>query len=124
MSRSSPMTPGNLDRFRQSLLNLRDRLDEAIGRMSETVRRDALPPGEHDWHVGESAETELLLEQDEESIRRQVHRALERLNAGSFGMCVQCGAPIGRARLEALPYTAFCIDCERTIESGAGSEPN
>lgn len=47
-----------------------------------------------------------------------VKRALERLNEGSFGECVQCGTPIGAKRLEALPWTPYCIECQEKIERG------
>ena len=50
--------------------------------------------------------------------------ALERLNEGSFGECVNCGNQIGPKRLEALPWTPYCIDCQEKIERGemAGAE--
>lgn len=111
------MNSNQLKRYRAELLELRDRLAEAIARMSETVRNDAIPVGEHDRHVSESSETELVLEQDEENIRRQVIDALDRLDSGSFGLCQKCGGPIGKERLDALPYTSHCVQCERTVEA-------
>ena len=53
-----------------------------------------------------------------------VKGALERLNEGSFGECVSCGNQIGPKRLEALPWTPYCIDCQEKIERGemAGAE--
>jgi DnaK suppressor protein len=41
---------------------------------------------------------------------RDVERALEKLDDGSYGRCDVCGSPIGRARLEAIPWAARCID--------------
>ena len=46
----------------------------------------------------------------------RVNRALERLNAGEYGTCVECGEPIGDARLEALPYATLCIQCAEEAE--------
>jgi DnaK suppressor protein len=105
------------ERYRVQLLALRDRLTDAIERMSETVRTDAQPVGENDQHVSESSDTELVLEQDEESIRRHVFEALRRLDEGNFGSCQACGHSIGRDRLKAMPYTPFCVACERKLES-------
>jgi len=113
------MMSNQLERYRAQLVELRDRLAEAIARMSETVRTDAIPVGEHDWHVSESPDKELTLEQDEENIRRQVLEALERLDAGVFGLCRKCGGPIGRERLDAMPYTPYCVRCGREVETGA-----
>ena len=112
------MNSNQLKRYRAELLELRDRLAEAIARMSETVRTDAMPVGEHDQHVSETPEKELVLEQDEENIRRQVIEALERLDGGIFGLCQTCGGPIGQDRLDAMPYTPYCVQCERKVEAG------
>jgi len=43
-----------------------------------------------------------------------VDAALARLDAGAYGSCQSCGRPIGPERLEAIPWAAFCIDCQRT----------
>lgn len=47
-----------------------------------------------------------------------VKSALDRLKQGSFGECIQCGSRIGAKRLEALPWTPYCIDCQEKIERG------
>jgi DnaK suppressor protein len=111
------MTRKELHRYRSQLLKLRDRLTEAVERMSETVRTDAQAVGEHDRHVSETPETELALELDEENIRRQTVAALKRLDEGTFGVCLRCGGPIGFERLDAAPYTPYCIQCERQLEA-------
>jgi RNA polymerase-binding protein DksA len=41
-----------------------------------------------------------------------VDEALGRLDAGTYGTCVRCGAEIAAERLEALPWAARCIDCQ------------
>ena len=47
-----------------------------------------------------------------------VEAALARLDDGSFGACVRCGLPIAPERLEALPWAAHCIDCQRIVGRG------
>jgi DnaK suppressor protein len=47
-----------------------------------------------------------------------VRLALERLHEGSFGECLHCGQFIGDKRLEALPWTPYCIACQEKIETG------
>lgn len=37
--------------------------------------------------------------------------ALDRISAGSFGICAKCGAPIAEARLKSVPHAALCSDC-------------
>ena len=113
------MNTSQLKLSRAELLELRDRLADAIARMSETVRNDAMPLGEHDRHVSETSETELVFEQDQENIRRQVIEALERLDGGIFGLCQKCGGPIGKERRDALPYASNCVRCERIVEANS-----
>ncbi|HLS88775.1 MAG TPA: TraR/DksA C4-type zinc finger protein [Sphingobacteriaceae bacterium] len=43
----------------------------------------------------------------------QVEEALARVRAGLYGTCSNCGRPIGRERLAAVPETVLCIDCAR-----------
>ena len=47
-----------------------------------------------------------------------VDAALTRLDAGTYGACVRCGRPIAPGRLEALPWAAHCIDCQRIVGRG------
>jgi len=44
--------------------------------------------------------------------------ALGRLNDGSYGKCLMCGDEISRKRLEAVPWTPYCIQCQERTESG------
>ena len=40
-----------------------------------------------------------------------VQEALDRIDDGTYGLCQNCGQPIGDARLEAMPETRWCINC-------------
>ena len=48
---------------------------------------------------------------------RFIQHALERMNDGSFGICVDCGGPIGLRRLQALPWASHCIRCQEHSEA-------
>lgn len=47
-----------------------------------------------------------------------IEKALERMREGAFGQCEGCDKPIPMARLNALPYATFCIECQRLAEEG------
>lgn len=47
-----------------------------------------------------------------------VQSALDRIDSGEYGMCTRCDAPVGHARLEALPEAALCIRCQEAEERG------
>ncbi len=61
---------------------------------------------------------DLALRDRNQDHLNQVEAALRRLDDGTFGACVRCGRPIAAERLEALPWAAHCIDCQRTIGRG------
>jgi DnaK suppressor protein len=54
-----------------------------------------------------------------QKILRQVRHALERLDAGVYGICERCGKPIAQKRLEVLPYATLCIECQAKEEARA-----
>ena len=54
---------------------------------------------------------------DRESVRlREIRAALERIESGSFGICLNCEEEIGLKRLAAVPWTALCIACQEAAE--------
>jgi phage/conjugal plasmid C-4 type zinc finger TraR family protein len=55
-----------------------------------------------------------VLEQD----REQAERARDRKAHGAYGICEDCGKPIGAERLEALPDATRCITCQAEWEAG------
>lgn len=49
---------------------------------------------------------------------QMVETALARIREGSFGECIQCGKEINAKRLEAVPWTRHCIECQEKLEQG------
>ena len=102
--------PGTI---RTTLLAERARLVEEIG---ETI----VAPGQMTYGSQAAAASQVFAQQRDLALRDRsdqqlvlVDEALARLDAGTFGTCVRCGRPIARDRLEALPWAARCIDCQR-----------
>lgn len=60
--------------------------------------------------TAERGEAEVLVGELRSSLR-EVDRALEKLEDGTYGICERCGRPIGAARLEAMPAVTTCIEC-------------
>lgn len=56
-----------------------------------------------------------LMENDEETLG-QIEAALERIEDGVYGSCVECEGKISKTRLNAIPYTALCIKCANRLE--------
>jgi len=54
---------------------------------------------------------------------RAIERALRRIALGTYGICVSCGQPIERERLEAYPTANRCAACQRAYEHGHATTP-
>ena len=65
--------------------------------------------------VAEYDRNQAMLENDR-ALLRKIEAALERLDAGKYGVCERCGRPINPRRLEALPYVTLCVDCQAIVE--------
>ena len=55
---------------------------------------------------------------NDRQLLQMVEGALERLREGSFGECISCGKEINPKRLEAVPWTRHCIECQEKLEQG------
>lgn len=61
-------------------------------------------------------EHELALASNAREMLLQTERALERLDAGTYGLCENCGRPIGKARMQAFPRATLCVECKQKTE--------
>lgn len=103
----------DLEAVRAALLAERARLIEEIG---ETI----IAPGQMTYGSQAAAASQVFAQQRDLALRDRsdhqlvlVDEAIARLDDGTFGTCVRCGQAIAPERLEALPWAARCIDCER-----------
>lgn len=62
------------------------------------------------------------LKEREKKLLRKIDEALERIDAGSFGICERCGEAIEEKRMLARPVTTFCIAFKTLLESEERSE--
>jgi DnaK suppressor protein len=65
-----------------------------------------------------SKELNFSLSDGERNLLMAIEEAFNRLRSGSYGTCTNCGNEIGTKRLEAVPWTSFCIDCQELQEKG------
>ena len=55
---------------------------------------------------------------NDRQLLQMVEKALARIREGSFGECIHCGKEINSKRLEAVPWTRHCIECQEKLEQG------
>ena len=81
--------------------------------------------------TGDNADAAFDCDGEEVSVRlaelearelAQIERALARLKQGTYGVCEVCQGRIPVARLNALPYSTTCVECQREIEGRPGRE--
>lgn len=123
----SSMKPEELESYRELLLNQSARLRGDLERMTDEALRRNQPESSgnlsnvpiHMADVGTEnydQEFTLGLIENEQGTLDQIHQGLDRIKAGTFGICEECGQPIAKPRLQAIPYTAHCIECARELE--------
>ena len=109
------MTKQELSKFKKILEARQEELERVVrNRDAITIEKsaDALDEVQH------AAERELAIRNlDRESnMLRNVRAALRRINDGSFGICVHCEEEISPKRLNAVPWTALCIQCQEQAD--------
>jgi DnaK suppressor protein len=65
-----------------------------------------------------SKELNFSLSDGERNLLMLIEEAFTRMNDGSYGTCTNCSTVIGEKRLQAVPWTPFCIDCQELQEKG------
>jgi RNA polymerase-binding transcription factor DksA len=126
---SSALKPAELETYRETLESLRARLRGDLNQMTDEALSRNGPEGAGNLsnlplHMADlgtdnfDQEFTLGLIESEQSTLDQIIEALARIKSGTFGSCAKCGGTIARGRLDALPYTALCIDCARKTEQG------
>jgi DnaK suppressor protein len=112
-------TNATFNLLRARLEGERKRLTEEMEQLKTAMRpaderREGSPFGKREEEATESYELERRLTL-EKSIREQltsVEHALQKFEAGTYGLCDNCGKPIPPERLEALPQATLCLDCK------------
>jgi DnaK suppressor protein len=102
--------------LRNMLLRLRDETYERVKELRRDQEHEAEPPPADEMDMARSsADVEMhagLIARQEEKLRF-VDEALARLDAGNYGRCLGCHEPIPSERIIALPFAAYCIDCQQ-----------
>ena len=120
----------DVEHFRDLLVQKREAVASALENLHKENSRSLedetgeLVSGSADQHLADTAtetvEREIgnTLEEHDERLLGAIDAALQRIEDGTYGKCVNCGAPIPEERLEAMPWATLCIDCKRKEERG------
>src|ERR1700748_3775038 len=119
--------------FKEKLLLTRARLRGDVSAMAEVaLRKSGIEGSESNAmpiHMAElgsdnfEQEFTLGLMEADEGTLDHIDSALDRIQDGSYGKCIQCEGVISKARLNAIPYTPVCIKCAELQENNGVSYP-
>ena len=117
------MTKTETLKYKQMLENKQAELAQVLrNREAITIEKspDALDEVQH------AAERELAIRNlDRESnLLRNVRAALRRIDDGSYGVCLHCEEDISPKRLNAVPWTPFCIQCQEAADRNQVEMPD
>ena len=125
------MTKADLKSYQQLLLDMRARLNIDVSHLTDEALHQTEQAGGnlssmpiHMADLGTDAfeqENTLNLLQNEEQVLAAIAAALERIDQGTYGRCEECNTEIPEARLRALPYARYCVECARKLEKGLSS---
>lgn len=115
------LAKSTLERFRKRLEEEKERLEEQIedyerdleeARLTESSSDRSPDPGNAEASSMKlEYAKELSIEQNTLDLLSKVNRALERVEAGTYGICESCGNSIPVERLDVLPYSTLCVEC-------------
>ena len=122
------MTKGELKSFKKIILEKRVKALNDIGQlkdreMSSTLKDASGENSAYSSHMADvgtdnmEREKAFFFATKEGRFLYHLDQALERIESGSYGDCQECGEPIGKERLEAVPHARLCITCKSSEEN-------
>ncbi|MDT0398028.1 MULTISPECIES: TraR/DksA C4-type zinc finger protein [Streptomyces] len=118
-----PWTTDEVEEARAELtsevLRLREEIAASERSLAGLMRDSGDGAGDDDADTGTkniTREHELSLAANAREMLSQFERALQRLDASTYGLCENCGNPIGKARMQAFPRATLCVECKQKQE--------
>lgn len=122
------MTKGELKSFKKIILEKRVKALNDIGQlkdreMSSTLKDASGENSAYSSHMADvgtdnmEREKAFFFATKEGRFLYHLDQALERIESGTYGDCQECGEPIGKERLEAVPHARLCITCKSSEEN-------
>ena len=119
------MDKKKIDYFRKRLETRQQELRRTVTRNQQDGRSaDEDTAQDIADRAASSYNKEFLFSQsnNDRQLLQMVESALDRIREGTFGECISCGKEINPKRLEAVPWTRHCIECQEKLEQGVLEE--
>lgn len=99
---------------------LREDVFKQTGEEVHTQYEDFVPDLGEQSLLDELSDAGLAVADIRKEQLTQLEEAQRRLEQGTYGICESCGEPIGLERLKLVPFTPYCVDCQRENEESEG----
>ena len=109
----------NTDEYKQRLLAMKEGLSSRMKRAGVSAREpidDSTSDAGDESANNEQKEEQLWKVDTDRTMLSQVQNALDRIETGTFGKCLADGEPIDEKRLEAMPWTPYCLAHQQQLE--------
>ena len=116
----------NVERYKQRLLELETTLSNRTTRAVTLGREQLIDTAADagDASVADESESEDFTEAElDATILGQIREALRRVQNGTYGQCVIDGGPIEAKRLDAMPWTPYCLKHQNLFEAASRPKP-
>lgn len=103
----------------EDLVRLRGELQTAESGIADLVRDSGEGAGDDVADAGSKTferEQEMSLADNARDLLMQTEHAIAKIDAGSYGICENCGKAIGKARVKAFPRVTLCLNCKQLEE--------
>lgn len=113
------MRKAALKKARETLEGMRSQLLRSVSQKDRTQGDQVKDDGMDTYDIASDArdrEISNILNDRERDKLAQIDDALNRVDAGEYGICEECGSEIGDGRLAALPFTRLCVNCQSDRE--------
>ena len=114
--KESPMPAESYADLKERLEQKKEELTVRLDKITQNLRRGYHPDSKERAKELEDSEVVDALGNEARAELSKVSAALQRMDAGEFGLCIECGAEIDHGRIDAYPYARHCIDCARLEE--------
>ncbi len=120
-AKAARVTKKETEKYRRALVEKKDSLSkemlknkDAGQENSEEITQDIADKASSSY----TKEFLFSLSDGERILLQQIDQALVRIEDGNYGLCTNCGNPVPEKRLDAVPWTPYCVDCMELSEKG------
>jgi len=115
------VTKKESEKYRRALVEKKEEISQEMLKNKDAAQENAEEITQDIADKASSSYTKeflFSLSDGERVLLQQIDQSLSRIEEGTYGLCTHCGNPIPEKRLEAVPWTPYCVECMELAEKG------